>query len=234
MLPGPTVVLKCLNCATLVRELTTASGNTFGAIFYTDGYRDAPMLPTPMYLVRCPGCDGVNRLKDLERVDTYRLFSNFLTDAKTDGEVRQAKKANSAKQKKYEGLPHCESASELDYFDFARSQAYDIEEEVYLRITGWRIGNHSRRKKEIPLAFNKLEEENLRRLLQLVEGKKNFPQVLVVEMYRELGQFVDAKALLSKLSEPSSEISDFERENLPFYEALIKNCDVRVQRLPTE
>jgi hypothetical protein len=234
MLPGPTFVLKCLDCTAQVTELTTASGNTFGAIFYTDGYREAPMMPTPIYLVRCPGCNSVNRLKDLERVDSYSLFSDFLTDAKIDEELRQAKRANGAKQRKYEGLPDCESANETDYFDFARTRAHDIEEEVYLRITGWRIGNHARRTKAIAIALNKPEEENLRRLLELVEGEKKFPQILVVEMYRELGKFIDAKALLSKLSDPSSEISDFERENLPFYETLVKNCDVRVQRLPSE
>jgi len=32
------------------------SGNTFGATFWTDGKRDAPMLPDLPEFVKCPHC----------------------------------------------------------------------------------------------------------------------------------------------------------------------------------
>ena len=82
--------------------------------------------------------------------------------------------------------------------------------------------------------FDMLEVDNLRRLLHLTEGNADFPQILVAEMYRELGLFHEAHAVLTQLSDPNNTISEFERESLPFYLSLIKNKDARVQELTTD
>jgi len=50
MLPGPEQVLQCPNCAAAVLQPTTSSGNTLDAVYYTDGYMDAPMMPQPAAL----------------------------------------------------------------------------------------------------------------------------------------------------------------------------------------
>ena len=44
MLPGPTIIKKCLVCSKSIEHHTIGSGNTFGATFWTDGKREAPML----------------------------------------------------------------------------------------------------------------------------------------------------------------------------------------------
>jgi len=51
MLPGPTIVRKCSTCGKLIAQPTLLSGNTFGARFWTDGKREAPMLPEQPWLV---------------------------------------------------------------------------------------------------------------------------------------------------------------------------------------
>ena len=234
MTPGPTLVLKCLSCPTLVTHRTTASGNTFGATFYTDGHRVAPMMPASSYLVRCPGCQAVQRLKDLEKVDSYSSYQVFLPGTQTDAELKEAKQLAAGKQDKYKDLPSYQRAEARDYFDFASSRANDKKEELHLRVLGWRIGNETRRKTGTAMDFDMLEVDNLRRLLHLAEGDKDFPQILVAEIYRELGLFHEAHAVLSQLNDPSSEISTFERESLPFYLALVEDKDARVQELPTD
>ncbi|WP_164018251.1 ribosomal protein L7/L12 [Pyxidicoccus trucidator] len=56
MMPGPVLVLACPRCGALHRCHSLASGNTFGAIVWTDGWRDAPMLPLPPLISRCAAC----------------------------------------------------------------------------------------------------------------------------------------------------------------------------------
>ena len=233
MTPGPTLVLQCPNCPTQVSHMTTASGNTFGATFYTDGQRFAPMMPSPKYLVRCPGCRTVHRLKDLEEVDSYHWYVAELPGLRSVDEKKKARELNEAKQAKYEDLPRYELVQAKDYFEFASSHAKDKKEELYLRTLGWRAGNDSRRKGVDTLDFDMLEVDNLRRLLHLAEGNKDFPQILVAEIYRELGLFHEAEAVLNQMSQAADSISEFERESLPFYLSLVQKKVTAVQELVT-
>ena len=54
--PGPDTIRECPGCKAQVREQTTLSGNTFRAQYWTDGKREAPMLPDFPWLVKCPKC----------------------------------------------------------------------------------------------------------------------------------------------------------------------------------
>lgn len=231
MTPGPTLILKCQRCPTLVPHRTIASGNTFGATFYTDGQRVAPMMPISSYLVSCPDCGTVQRLKDMKEVDSYRWRLGYLPGEKSEEEIKEAQRLNEQKQDQYEDLPSYERATATDYFEFASSHPKDKKEEIHLRVLGWRIGNDARRKGENAVELDMLEIDNLRRILHLTEGDSNFPQILIVEIYRELGLFDEAEALLKQLEAPESEISEFERESLPFYINLVNKKDSRVQEL---
>jgi len=77
MLPGPTVVRRCPSCGGRFLHPTIASGNTFGARLWSDGYFDAPMLPTdpPFVFVSC--CSRVIALCDSETLDVLRDQSPF-------------------------------------------------------------------------------------------------------------------------------------------------------------
>jgi len=44
-----------------------ASGNTFGAVFWTDGYIDAPMLPHYPGFVKCPVCGKIMEINNLPK-----------------------------------------------------------------------------------------------------------------------------------------------------------------------
>ena len=77
MLPGPTVVRRCPSCGGRFLHPTIASGNTFGARLWSDGYFDAPMLPTdpPFVFVSC--CSRVIALCDAETLDVLGDQSPF-------------------------------------------------------------------------------------------------------------------------------------------------------------
>ena len=72
MLPGPTLVKKCPSCEGLLQEETMASGNTIGATFWTDGKREAPMLPDFPWMVKCAHCGELLWVDELEQVDELR------------------------------------------------------------------------------------------------------------------------------------------------------------------
>jgi hypothetical protein len=56
MMLGPDCILACPICHAAARVSTLLSGNTFGAILFTDGKMIAPMLPEMPALARCKGC----------------------------------------------------------------------------------------------------------------------------------------------------------------------------------
>ena len=68
MLPGPTIIRRCSQCDQLIEESTIMSGNTFGATYWTDGKREAPMLPNTLWLVQCPHCQALAWLDEQEQV----------------------------------------------------------------------------------------------------------------------------------------------------------------------
>ena len=71
MTPGSTHVVRCPSCGQLGTYPSIASGNTFGAVYYTDGRRVAPMLPVTPSVVRCGGCSGVFWLESATEVGEY-------------------------------------------------------------------------------------------------------------------------------------------------------------------
>ncbi|MDR7332247.1 hypothetical protein [Roseateles asaccharophilus] len=51
--PGPTTVIQCPGSEEIRSVPSIGSGNTFGAIFWTDGFMVAPMLPRFPAITRC-------------------------------------------------------------------------------------------------------------------------------------------------------------------------------------
>ena len=76
MLPGPDEVIACPYCSELVVRGTLKSGNTFGAVVWTDGRRVAPMLPDQPFITRCLGCEKIFWLEDAEVIDSLEPFTS--------------------------------------------------------------------------------------------------------------------------------------------------------------
>ena len=56
MLPGNAEIVKCPYCGTEKELMTLLSGNTFGAEYWSDNKRIAPMLPHVSPVQKCPNC----------------------------------------------------------------------------------------------------------------------------------------------------------------------------------
>jgi len=73
MLPGPTIIRRCSACTKLIEQFTLNSGNTIGARFWTDGKRDAPMLPDELWLVKCQQSGALVWIDEQEQVGIVEL-----------------------------------------------------------------------------------------------------------------------------------------------------------------
>lgn len=56
MIPGKATVVTCPYCGTKKELMTLGSGNTFGAVRWSDGRVFAPMLPKASFVQKCPKC----------------------------------------------------------------------------------------------------------------------------------------------------------------------------------
>src|SRR4051812_4619651 len=56
MVSAPDVVIACPHCHAPARLFQLVSGETFGAITWTDGWQDVPLQPRPPRITRCRAC----------------------------------------------------------------------------------------------------------------------------------------------------------------------------------
>ena len=66
---GPPTRLTCPHCGEHKYILSIASGNTFGATFWSDTMKDYPMMRSPSMVQRCPHCGGYFFYEDSNPMD---------------------------------------------------------------------------------------------------------------------------------------------------------------------
>jgi hypothetical protein len=71
MLQGNLLLLNCQSCDKHVTQQTLASGNSFGAVEWTDGRMDMPMMPRKHDLPfwYCPKCRTFQRVSEMEIIE---------------------------------------------------------------------------------------------------------------------------------------------------------------------
>jgi hypothetical protein len=169
------IVRECTHCRTHVVQEETISGNTFGATFWTDGKREAKMLPDHPALAKCPACS--------------RLF--WVDDAV---EVDMGFDAAKGKQKVL-------APSEAEMLAYLAGATLPKNKEVYLRLRAWWAANDGWR--WVPNskpAFSAEQVRNLNALSALMYEAEPGERILKAEIARELGRFDDCLRLLSHQS----------------------------------
>lgn len=159
-----------------MKQRTIASGNNFGARYWTDGKVDASMLPLTPSAVRCPHCHAllwVSSLKEVGEIPGPRGFG-----------VPRPEYDNS-----FDALPFIEKLEADDYLMAIRKGEFSKDQEAYLRTMYWRLMNDSRRRSQTSIALSADEQTNLRSLLQLVIETDEPSRLIRAEIYRELGEF---------------------------------------------
>ncbi len=207
MLPGPTLIVKAPGCNTPVKISTLASGNTFGAVYWTDGKREAPMLPDQSWLRKHPQEGVLFWAGEWEVVDTIPF------DGSEDVGVGR-------------GIPYAEDPSEGDYFTALQSGIADSDEKLrYVRIRLWWAGNDAIREQSLA-TLTPSHIDNLARLALLWSETDPQQRLMKAEGFRELGFFDDAQKLLG-LEFPAG-LQAF----ASFIDSLCRAKDSRVTRFP--
>ena len=184
MILGDDQYYKCPNCGDLLKTISLISGNTIGSTQYSDGYQVAFMLPHIPLISRCFNCDTMFWLDENIRVED------------TDG--KDAKDAEILR------LEECQKALDNENYK-------NTEDEIYLRTQLWWAYN-DRVRGNIPLFPSENDKgewrNNLEKLLDILDLEYNEDIIMMVEIYRNLGDFNKSKALLSRLQ--NDEIYDYE------------------------
>lgn len=186
MLYGPDASVACPACGAKAKYRNLRSGNTFGATYWTDGKRVAPMLSGPPSFVRCGVCSGCYWLQDVVGEDE---------DVIPEGAAEA------------EDLPYVEAATEADMYQaLATGQVAGEENERSLRVMAWWLSNDGLRAPHaMPIPSDpslvRSRQESLRALIPLLKEFDDNDMVMRAEIYRELGDFEAAKGQLDRITD---------------------------------
>jgi hypothetical protein len=171
--PGPDDIRECPKCRTLFAQRNTASGNTFGATYWTDGRMYASMLPDRGAVLKCPKCSAAFFWLDARLV---RLRLPGDEDGVADAAV----------------------PNEQDYLLVVQSTALVPEDELYARTRAWQSGNDAHRKDPTSaFELTGAQRENLHRIIKLADDSKLPDRLIKAEALRELGDFHACLELLA-------------------------------------
>ncbi len=176
MLPAPPIIIECPHCSVEALKSGFASGNTFGAIFWSDGKMEAPMLPEFPEVVKCSFCKNfywVDSAKELGTID----FDSKLTP----------------------GLSYIDFLDLDEYIELLESgKIKGKRKERYVRTQLWWAFNDMIRYKEATLLpeYISLFNENLALLRSLLNMEKDEDRLMTSEIYRESGEFEAAIDIL--------------------------------------
>ena len=164
---------ECPHCRTHVVQEETVSGNTIGAIYWTDGKREAKMLPDHPWLAKCPVCSRLFWVDEAVEVD-----SGF------DAAI---------------GKQQVLAPSGKEMLEFLSGSALPRDKEMFLRVAAWRSANDAwRRNPNATPAFSKDQEQNLKALSDMLDEKEPNQRILKAEIARELGEYDKCLRLLSQ------------------------------------
>jgi hypothetical protein len=181
MTPGPRIIRVCTACAKYIKQFTWASGNTFGARFWTDGKVKGHMFPASQQFVKCPHCSALVWIYELKEVDR----------------IAPREHINSADYMFKDACPPIMPTMK-DTVDFLARAPMDKEKELYLRVQIWWAGNDPRRESDTPPPLEPLEKENLRILAPLLREGGDREWIMGAETFRERGMFKKAEEWLDE------------------------------------
>ena len=119
---GPNQIVACPHCGALAHYRTLVSGNTFGAVVWTDGRQYAQMMVEPPAVVKCHAC-----------AKCY-----WLTDAKEIGVVARDFRAKEPVPEAWSKAPEVKEPSADEYLDAIEAGlAKDRAQEKSLRLLAW-------------------------------------------------------------------------------------------------
>jgi len=200
MILGDNQYYKCPACGSLLSTISLVSGNTIGSTNFSDGFQIAYMLPDIPLISRCFKCstlfwlDEESHMENIENND-YKEASTLVLE---------------------------------EYLIALETHNYKTDaDEIYLRMRLWWAFNDRVRAGK-PLFLLEKDEtiwrNNLELLLKKLDSEYNEDIIMMVEIYRNLGDFKKSKDLLASLQ--NDEVYDYKELKKSFEKELIKKNTV--------
>ncbi len=173
---GKPLIIECPACGKKYQKTGILSGNTFGGVFWSDGSFFAPMMPDQVIFTKCVQCNLI-----------FNCHSSHNREADTWEEA--------------DGLPYIEHLSPKELKEAVTAEVWvNPEEEVYLRRRLWQQMNHHPWKDEPPQNFEPDADyrSNAEALIRIFSDMEEPDYLLLAELHRNLGNYLDCLALLNK------------------------------------
>lgn len=180
MIPGPILIIPCPVCSFQGKKRTLISGNTFGAVLWSDGKKVAPMLPEYPYLVKCRKCGSFFYTREKDAIGEYSW-----SDQEKD---------------KWPNVDFFEFPSFTEYFEALGTEI----DELYIRHMAFKSYNdyiRNNKEDEITMDMRDLYFDNLKSLLYLFSEEEPKEIFSLIEINRQLGRFEKCKELLNKIDD---------------------------------
>jgi hypothetical protein len=193
MLPGPDYYYRCPSCSAVAYQESIASGNTFGAVYWSDAKREAPMLPESSALIACPICSTYLWIESLVPIGQFNRYPSL--QQITSKQERPKLPVEWADARQFRTPDAKDLAHALD-----AGLADTPERERHLRVRlWWRLNDrHRGDEKRDESADDTTFLSNLDKLASLLDDGAN-DALLRAEIARERGCFSRAVELCDAL-----------------------------------
>ncbi len=181
-LSGADLIVSCPFCQAPGKVFSPIADNNFGAITWTDGYLDAPMMPRPPRITRCQSCSKAFW------VGEAIPHGYLLPETEPTPENAAWREA-----------PHLAPLDEAELFQaLADGLAYSEELELELRVAAWWRGNDRFRVENAPIGYATSAEAmaNMERFIAMTVNGDEALQLFRAEALRHLGRFEEMERSL--------------------------------------
>jgi uncharacterized protein with PIN domain len=183
MRPGPNSFYKCPHCERITMLGSISSGNTFGAILFSDGKLDAPMLMEFTRIVKCKKCGTFYWLQNKNKIEEY-VFEE---------------------EADWNNVDMALFLSLSEYIEALNLKIYTNEnEQKYLRkMLWWAFNDRIRESENLFIAKNDKEvyESNCIELIKLLNKNNTEERIMTAELYRNLGNYTECNTILETIEE---------------------------------
>lgn len=211
---GPTNLYKCPFCGKEKKLLSLISGNTFGAVVWSDTFRDYPMLPEPSRVQHCPECEKYFFLDDIQpTVLKDEMWKEFRIGCSETGSLDYMESREAMNQ--FAGYTLAEDQEEWLHLNLLYSfNDWRTRELMVVRKNlkglkgkdgGWAEGwRESAQKQETECLARTMSDEDralFHRNAQWLKARFPENRLLHAELHREMGEFEECLAILDEIGD---------------------------------
>ncbi|MEO7209915.1 MAG: hypothetical protein ABIY35_03130 [Chitinophagaceae bacterium] len=202
MMFGPRYIYKCTNCGKLLGRGSLLSGNTFGAMLYSDGKSIAPMLQEFPNLVQCKNCH------------TFLWLNRLVAEGEYSIEDKQVDPS-------WKDADPVDFLNIDDYYLALDTLTLNKNDEIFIRTRIWWAFNDKIRNGETTFDEDVEQrwKENCNQLIELLDPNDLNQNIMIAELYRNLGMFEKCSSIIHAVNKDDLNwikelfIKECEREN---------------------